>query len=481
MALYTYIVRKSGIYVSGTDVIENAILGFQDTLVNRQIDEVTAYIRRHSVDCETEVAPARYIAFNNGIIDLEADTLQLQEFTPDIVLTHKWNVDFVDPSSIPDNEDNIAFVDKVYNDWTGGDKELITLLDELTAYCGYRGCDYHSFYLFSGLGGNGKSTYFKTNKAIIGSACMSMNLKELTTDKFAPVNLHNMTCNISADEMNLNVLDTGNFKRLTGGDNVTVDKKYVADRISFNPVTTFLISMNEDLTFNDNTKGFSRRVRVIPFNNEFTGASRDTNIERRLLSPEILQIIAHRAIVAFKKRLDGGYNDLTYPASVKKATDRYLAKNDPIGEFVKWYMEYNYHSTCLLATEMYEKFDNWCKSSCLSGLKISDDKLRTSLEHRGFVFEVGEEAGTEDVYVYTPDYVEDNFNLSPNITFYDCSNCAYCGIGTECLHCIKKDLFDTKDTTLNVPELLQMFYNDLPDEVKDKLSVPKSGFILDFE
>ena len=188
--------RANGLYVAGTDVIENAILGFQDTLVNRQVDEVMAYIRRHSVNREGELAPARYIAFNNGIIDLEADELELQKFTPDIVLTHKWNVDFVDPSSIPDNEDNIAFVDKVYNDWTGGDKELITLLDELTAYCGYRGCDYHSFYLFSGLGGNGKSTYFKSTRAIIGSACMSMNLKELTTDKFAPVNLHNMTCNI---------------------------------------------------------------------------------------------------------------------------------------------------------------------------------------------------------------------------------------------------------------------------------------------
>ena len=471
--------RKNGIYVSGTDVIENTILGFQDTLVNRQMDEVTAYIRRHSVDCETEVAPARYIAFNNGIVDIEADTLQLQDFTPDIVLTHKLNVDFVNPATVPDNEDNIAFVEKVYNDWTNEDKELITLLDELTAYCGYRGCDFHSFYLFSGLGGNGKSTYFKIVKAIVDSACMSMNLKELTTDKFAPVNLHNMTCNISADEMNLNILDTGNFKRLTGGDNVTVDKKYAPDRITFNPVTTFLISMNEDLTFNDTTKGFSRRVKVIPFNNEFIGANRDADIERRLLSKEVLQIIAYRAIVAFKKRLDGGYNDLTLPSSVDVATKKYLAENNPIGEFAKWYMENHYHSTCMLATEFYDTFKKWCVSNCLSGLNITDNLFRKGIRNYKFTFDIGSQSGTEDVCVYTPDYVADNDNLNPNIKFYDCSNCAYCGMGTECLHCIKKDLFDTKDTTLNVPELLEMFYNELPDDVKDKLSVSKSGFILE--
>lgn len=146
--------------------------------------------------------------FKIGIIDLEADTLQVQEFTPDIILTHKLSVDFIDPATVPDNEDNIAFVDKVFNDWTMGDTELITLLFELIAYGCYRSSEFHSFYLFSGLGGNGKSTYFKIVKAIVDSACVSMNLKELTNEKFAPVNLHNMTCNISADEMNINVLDT---------------------------------------------------------------------------------------------------------------------------------------------------------------------------------------------------------------------------------------------------------------------------------
>ena len=148
------------------------------------------------------------LAFLIGILDLEADTLELQDFTPDIALTSKLNVDFIDPATIPDNEDNIAFVDKFFHDITSGDMELMTLLYELIGYCCYRDCNYHSFYLFSGSGGNGKSTYFKIIKAIVGSACMNMNLKDLTTDKFAPVNLHHATCNVSSDEGNLNVLDT---------------------------------------------------------------------------------------------------------------------------------------------------------------------------------------------------------------------------------------------------------------------------------
>lgn len=141
--------RPNGLYVSNRENVEHIISNFQDTLVNRQYDEVIGYITRKSVNFEGELAPARYIAFNNGILDLEADTLELQNFTPDIVLTHKLNVDFVAPADVSDNEDNIAFVDKFFNGITKGDTELVTLLYELIGYCCYRGCDFHSIYLFS--------------------------------------------------------------------------------------------------------------------------------------------------------------------------------------------------------------------------------------------------------------------------------------------------------------------------------------------
>lgn len=232
--------------------------------------------------------------------------------------------------------------------------------------------------------------------------------------------------------------------------------------------------MNEDLTFNDSTKGFSRRVRVIPFNNEFIGANRDINIERRLLSPEILQIIAYRAMVAFKKRLDSGYNDLTYPSSVDVATKRYLAENDPIGEFVKWYMSNDYHLTYMLATDFYEKFKGWCVSNCISGLNITDNLFRKGIRNHKFSFAAG--ADTEDVYVYTPDYAEGS-KLSVNIPWYDCAHCSHCGNSAfECFGCVKKDLFDTHR---DIPALLEKFWDELPADVKKKYDVPKFGFVFE--
>lgn len=144
--------RINGLYVTGDINIRTQIRSFQKTLVIRQVNEVADYIKEDDTVQEGELAPARYIAFDNGIIDLEADTLQLQEFTPDIVLTHKLNVDFVDPSLTPFNEDDISFVDNFFHSITKGDTELIIFLYELIGYCCYRGCDYHSIYLFSARG-----------------------------------------------------------------------------------------------------------------------------------------------------------------------------------------------------------------------------------------------------------------------------------------------------------------------------------------
>ena len=171
---------------------------------------------------------------------------------------------------------------------------------------------------------------------------------------------------------------------------------------------------------------------------------------------------------------------MTLPTSVDKATKEYLSNNDPIGEFAKWYMSQNYHLTYMLATEFYDKFKNWCVSSCLSGLNITDNKFRNVIRQYGFVFDTGTNVGIEDIYVYSPDYKEDS-KYNPNIEFYDCSNCTYCLSNDGCLHCIKKEIFDTKDTTLNVPELLKTFYDSLPDNVKDKFNVSKGLDVEELE
>lgn len=224
-------------------------------------------------------------------------------------------------------------------------------------------------------------------------------------------------------------------------------------------------------------KVFLVELRLLSLIMSLKHGSRNADIERRLLSDEVLQIIAYRAMVAFKSVLLRG--DLTLPSSVKQATNAYLAENDPIGEFVKWYMAEDYHLTYMLATEFYEKFRQWCISNCLSGLNITDKDFRKGIIQHKFSFASGSKAGIEDVYVYTPDYVEGS-EFNPNIAWYDCTYCSHCGnLDMGCMGCIKKQLFDMKDDALDIPKLLQEFWDNYPD--KDKLRIPKSEFDFDID
>ena len=264
---------------------------------------------------------------------MKAKKLVLQEHTPDIILTHKIDVDFVYPTTIPNNEKNIAFVNKFFHSITKGDRKLITLLYELIGLCCYRSARFEIAYIFKANGANGKSKYFDVIQALAGNSCSNLCLKDIVKRDFSLHNLYNMTVNISDDEEQLKDIDTGVLKRTISGNQISADKKYEVSMLKFKPFATLLISLNNNINFKDSSYGFTRKFRVIPFNNIFKGAERDINLEDKLLSPTVLQIIAFRAMNCFRKVLLEN-RELTEPVSVTKATEDYFAQNNPLKYFV---------------------------------------------------------------------------------------------------------------------------------------------------
>lgn len=87
---------------------------------------------------------------------------------------------------------------------------------------------------------------------------------------------------------------------------------------------------------------------------------------------------------------------------------------------------------------------------------------------------LGVQAGIEDVYVYTPDYVKGSL-YNPNLDWHDCARCIHCGNDSECLHCIKRDIL-ASDGGLDVPTMLRQWYNALPEEQKKLLPLPENNF-----
>lgn len=295
-----------------------------------------------------------------GILDLKAKKLVLQKHTPDIILTHKINVDFVDPATVPNNESNIAFVNKFFHDIANGDRKLITLLYELIGLCCYRSARFEIAYIFNAPGGNGKSKYFDVIQALADNSCSDLCLKDIVNNRFSLHNLYNMTVNISNDEEQLNVIDTGVLKRLISGNQLSVDKKFEVSELKFKPFATFLISINNNINFRDSSYGFTRKFKVIPFKKTFKGANRDINLEDKLLSPAVLQIIAFRAINCFRKVLLED-RELTEPASVAKATEDYFAQSNPLKYFVSTHSIDDMIAHKVQKELYHKQYIEWCK------------------------------------------------------------------------------------------------------------------------
>jgi len=185
---------------------------------------------------------------------------------------------------------------RAFKDWIG---EKWPLLFEILGYTLYPKYDLHKAVMLVGDGSNGKSTYLRLVKVILGSQnVVSIPLQDLTNEKsrFAAAQLYRKLANIYADLPSTALKATGVFKMLTGEDPITADRKW-RDPITFTNYAKLIFSANELPPVNDMTFAFWRRWIVIEFPNKFP--EDPTFFERTFTEDEIEGIIIV-ALYAFR-------------------------------------------------------------------------------------------------------------------------------------------------------------------------------------
>ena len=159
------------------------------------------------------------------------------------------------------------------------------LLVQVPAQALMQNSNYQLSYLLTGDGSNGKSTYIRLLAKLVGEqSTTAVSLQELMENRFATANLQGKLFNLYADLSKKSLGDTGKFKVLTGGDQLTAEKKY-ADSFLFRNKAVFVFSANELPQVDDGTFAFWRRWAVIPFPNKFEPS---VKFEEKLLVPENL-------------------------------------------------------------------------------------------------------------------------------------------------------------------------------------------------
>ena len=286
-------IYKDGVYSDDQADIERAMIKHLPGLTKSKRIEVLSYLQLQAE--EKPLADVKYIALENGLFNL--DTWKLQDFSPEIVIKNKVPIRFVEDAYC-------ETTDKTLNKISVNDKQLRLILEEIFGYVLFRRNELGKAFILTGDGSNGKSSYLKIVRKLVGSDnTSSLDLKELG-QRFKTAELFGKLANIGDDISNEYIKDNSEFKKLTTGETINAERKG-RDPFDFNNYSKLIFSANKMPRINDTSNGLTRRLMFIPFNAHFTSKDDDYDpfITDKLLSVESMQYVLILALNGLKRLL----------------------------------------------------------------------------------------------------------------------------------------------------------------------------------
>ncbi len=321
---------KDGIYITGQQEIESAMIEHIPQLNRAKRTEVMSYLDILIRD-NTPVTPAKFIAFRNGILNI--DTNELLPYSPDFIITNKIEWDYNKNAYSEE-------VDEVLNNISCNDKEIRKLLEEVIGSCFYRSQTLAGgkAFMLIGTGANGKSTYLNMLKHLLGQKnTSSLGLKNLD-EKFATVMMFGKLANIGDDISDKMVNDLSYFKKIVTGERIEAEQKG-QPRFEFEPYCKLIFSVNNipRMGTGADSGAIRRRLVIVPFNGKFTkenlGDSFNPYIGSKLKSQESMEYLIKIGVEGLKRVLEN--KEYTTPDKIKKEIRDFEISNDPILAFIE--------------------------------------------------------------------------------------------------------------------------------------------------
>ena len=292
--------------------------------------EAVSYIRDGNyIPVEDLGAPKGKIVCLNGVYDLDSDILG--KYDPALYATSRIPVKYDQDAKCPKID---LFLSQVLH------KKDINAFYELVGYCLYRGYPIARIFIFYGENGrNGKSKALGLINAFLGTEnTSSVNLQSLTDEGFRSSNLYGKMANICGDIPGKPIEDTGLIKKITGGDKVTLEKKYYD---AFDDVCSakLIFSANQvPPPKYDNTGAFYRRMILIECPNSFKAGDpgTDPHILDKITTPEELSGLFNKAIIGLKNLLKNGKFSNEGNEEIRQL--EYMKESDPVQYFSKAYI-----------------------------------------------------------------------------------------------------------------------------------------------
>lgn len=271
------------------------------------------------------------IGCRNGLVNLETGEFLADEH-PELLVTKVTKASWKADATAPRFE---RFLDEI----TAGDQAKARYLLRVLGYAMFGHQAEQKFWIFTGGGNNGKGVLTKVAAYVLGDyAASPPNTLYMRTRFGDPPAAGPRSDLLELQGLRLTPMSEpsgGQFadellKAHSGDDPIRARNLHSSLWIEFRPTHTIIFSTNNPPKVEDVGKSMQRRVRVVPFTEDFSvGGRMDLKLEDKLRAEAdgIFRMLVQAAVAwsAF---------GLEEPQSVTDASIAYIEDNDPLSEFV---------------------------------------------------------------------------------------------------------------------------------------------------
>lgn len=292
------------------------------------------------------------INLNNGILNLKL--FELEPHSPSYLSSIRIDIDYRVDAGCPRFR---LYMKQI----TNGDEQLEMLLQEVMGYCLTGETRAEKAFIFYGAGSNGKSVFAKILTMIAGyENVTNIPLREFGT-KFGTETIVGKTINIATEtELDDSRLNTENIKSIASGDQMHIQRKYKKG-IDIVPLIKLIFLTNNLPRVNDTTKGFLRKIMIIPFNAEFTYNNEDPNkrLDNKLIDKleDEKEGILQYALGGLKRLRENDFQ-FTQCDAVDNALIKYEKEINPTIEFFEDSIEIC-HGNYAHRPDIFKRFKEW--------------------------------------------------------------------------------------------------------------------------
>lgn len=313
----------------------------------------------------------------NGVIDLRTGNLREGDRSDFVTLQ-------TGPTFDPASECGrwVQFLDEVFD----GDVELIDYIWRAVGYSLTADIREQCFFVMFGSGSNGKSIFIDALETVFGTYGHRSDMRMFAgfsqdANAFQNADFRGKHLIFAAEVRPNSRMNEHVLKHLTGGETLRAEHKY-GRSFTIRPVGKIWLGVNHRPKVADDSFGFWRRVRLIPFLRTFSGSNEDRSL-RDTLRAEAPGILAW----AVRGCLAWQTHGLAAPAVVQRATDEYQQGEDPLAEFFETRIRCDETTTMSVVpfVKLYAAYRDWASSQGMSDReKMSAKAFGNAMQTRPF-------------------------------------------------------------------------------------------------